>query len=94
MGMSYEHAIEAAITKEAGILGPNIARRIARNTEGLEIGEDGSVVSLKGDGKAVLARLTENYMEYGGAVSATLIARALEEFQDSIDLPDILLKRL
>lgn len=93
MGTSYEDAIQAAIQKEEGILGPTIALRIARNTTGMEIG-DGGTVSLRDDGKTVLKRLTENYMEYGGSVSATLIARELEEFQETIELPDVLTERL
>lgn len=92
---TWNEALEAAIQKEIDVLGKNVAVRTARQVEGLDVGDDGSVTTLNRDGKQCLADLVEAYQDVGGAVSATLIARSIKQAGgDDLDLPDVLAERI
>lgn len=83
---SYKDAIEVAVRSEMQVVGDGVAVNAACTVDGLEVADDGSVEELSRPGGAVLQRLVEVYIDRFGTVSASLIARKLEE---EIDLEDL-----
>lgn len=92
---SYEDVLEAAVGKEASILGDGPAIRTAQKVENLDIDDHGNVKGFEGNGAKVLEELVEKYIEIGGEVTATLIARKLDdEGLKDVELPETLKDRL
>ena len=67
----------------------------ARSVEGLTVDETGTVVSIDGDGRAVLAELIDAYLEASGDLAAFMIARRFENMPESdLPLPDPIEKHI
>lgn len=92
---TYQEVIQAVIEKETGVVGVNAAVSEAERVDGLTVDEEGTVLSVEGEGKTVLATLVQRYVDLYGEVAATLIARRLESMDLSgIELPEILAERM
>lgn len=91
----YDDLIRAAIEREADVLGLEDAVQRANAVDGLSVSDDGTEVTLTGDGKAVLGDLVDAYVDASGDVAAFLIARRVENIPNAdLDLPDNLDKHL
>lgn len=91
----YHDLIQAAIERESDVLGLADAVERANQVEGLSVDDEGTVVSVSGEGKAVLGDLVDAYVEASGDVAAFLIARRVENVSDSdLDLPENLDKHM
>lgn len=76
-------------------VGGRMAVSAAQRVEGLRVADDGEILGLGRDGKAILADLLDAYIDLGGTVSASLIARAIEnQGGATVDLPQQLAKRI
>lgn len=91
----YDDVIEAVIEREKEVVGKEAAVEEAREVNGLNVDEDGGVVSFRDGGKEILAALVERYVDLYGSVAAILIVRDLEDMDLSgIELPEVLAKEL
>lgn len=68
MNGEIKPTIQEIIKKQSIILGPDIAISKAKETEGLEVSDDGKVISVSGDELAVLQRLVDNYVSLSGEI--------------------------
>ncbi len=75
----YKTIIEAGLKKEMDTIGRDVAVNVAREVNGVEIDDDGKVVSLDRDGKKVLKDLVIKFTEIAGPASPTIIARGISE---------------
>lgn len=92
---TYEKIIQKAVNKETEILGEKTALGIAKEVEGLELDEKGEIKKLEREEQKILEDLVQEYQKIGGAVSASLIAREIEDLvEKDMELPDILLERI
>ncbi len=86
--VSYKDAIEAAIERQAEVVGLQEAVSMARQTPGLDVDEDGSVSSMSRPGKETLHALVKEYERVAGNLTVMLIARTLRDINaDELDLP-------
>ncbi len=93
--VTYEEVAEAAVKREMEIIGKQIAVKIAKETEGVAIDDDGNVDKIKGEGKEVIAKLVSEYEEKIGKVAVTLISKAIKEIGgDELDLPSRIEERM
>lgn len=93
--VTYTDVIEAAIDKEADVLGKDAALRVAGRVSGLTVGDDGTVEGMDRDEKEILKDLVEEYQDVAGSVAATLIARRISDIGgEELDLPQIILERM
>ena len=77
----YEELIEAAIERQIEILGRGQAVEQARTVDRLTVDDDGTVLEVEGDGKAVLSAVVDAYKAIAGDLPASLIAyRIRDEF--------------
>ena len=84
--MSYEALVEDMIAAQADIFGAE-AVEMARGIDGLEIGDDGSVERIRGDGVEVVDELVSTYVaDLGGAATVTLKSAA-SAHADRVALP-------
>ncbi len=92
----YEEIIELSIRRMAEVVGKHMAVGRAQQIEGVTVDDEGSVADLDDDGKAVLERLVDSYIEMAGEIPAALIASAIREEYDveRLDLPENVSKEL
>lgn len=78
----YKALISDIIAKQIVILGPDIAVLKARNIQGLEVDDKGSVVSLSGEPKEVLEQLIDSYMELSGQIVKSTLKPIFDKYPD------------
>lgn len=93
--VGYDEAIEAAIEKEASVIGEEAAIEAAQDIDGANIDDKGNVISVGASGTEVLDKMIDKYTSIGGAVTASLIARKLNDIgADGLDLPESIEERM
>ncbi len=88
----YRILIEKTIEREIDVLGRDRAIKVAQDTEGIKVKDDGTVDNYVGDGKEQLGRIIEAYADIA-SVARLIIKKELEPFfQENSDLekPDVL----
>ena len=65
---TYKTIISEIIQKQIVILGPAIAVMKARSIEGLEVSDDGKVLSIQGDPQEVMQKLIDLYVDLSGQI--------------------------
>lgn len=91
----YVAVIQAAVDREKEVVGPVEAVERARDVEGLSLDDDGAVLGLERDGKAVLGDLVDVYVRATGDVAAFIIARRIENLPErDLDMPENLARHL
>jgi len=75
---TYEDLIVAIIKIQTKIIGPGIAVHLARGIQGLEISEDGSIVTYEGNPVYMMNELVERYRKVERDVAITLAKKAIE----------------
>lgn len=83
--MSYDGLIEALIDAQAEILGQQ-AINVAQGVRGMDIDEDGNVLSIREDPVTVVDDLVAAYVDDLGA-AATVTMKQVAEDYDDLDLP-------
>lgn len=84
--MSYEALIEDLVAAQMDIFGRE-AVEMARQVDGLEVADDGTVERVAGDGVSIADALVSVYVEdLGGAATVTLRSAA-EAHADRVTLP-------
>lgn len=89
----YQELIEAIIQKQATVLGSAVAVRRARNVEGLEVSDDGKVITMAGSGPKVLELLVEQYRALSGSIGVNFCRQAVASWRSAhpdVPLPAIL----
>lgn len=85
----YVALAQAAIDREADVLGTDEAIERARDIDGLSVDETGTVLDVEGDGEAVLEALIDAYLAASGDIAAFMIARRFQNMPESdLSLPD------
>lgn len=64
----YKLVMSEIIAKQSVILGPDMAIARAKKVSGVEIGDNGEVVSISGDSAEALKRLIDTYVELSGQI--------------------------
>lgn len=64
----YQSLLTEIIQKQVAILGPAIAVMKAKNIPGLEVKEDGTVVSIEGDPQDIVKKLVDQYVDLSGQI--------------------------
>lgn len=59
----YQKVLTEVLQKQIVILGPAITLAKARNVTGLQVADDGKVLSMEGDGHALSVKLLEQFRE-------------------------------
>ena len=86
---NYAELVEAAIRREMDILGDDQAVVMARDIDGLDVDDDGTVTGIDRSSMDVLEELVDAYVEVSGDIAAFVIARRLSNMvDDPQDLPD------
>ena len=78
----YKELMSDIISKQSVILGPDIARIRAKNVNGLEISEDGKVISIKGEPREVLRNLVDEYVSLSGQIVKTALESVFKKHMD------------
>lgn len=76
----YISLISEIITKQAVILGPDIALLKARNVLGLMIDETGKVIDVKGDPSAVVEQLIDEYVQLSGQIVKSALSSIFTKY--------------
>jgi hypothetical protein len=92
---NYAELVEAAIRREMDILGDDQAVVMARDIDGLDVDDDGTVTGIDRSSMDVLEELVDAYVEVSGDIAAFVIARRLSNMVDDSDgLPDNVAKHV
>jgi len=90
---TYEDLIMAIVKMQAKIIGLGIALHLARGVPGLEISEDGAVVTYKGDPISIMEELAGRYRKVEREVAITLAKKAIQpliEESPELKVPELL----
>lgn len=77
----YQKLLSEVIKKQIIILGPDITLAKARNVAGIEIADDGTVVSLHGDPQLITQKLIEQFTELSGLIVKKTMEPLLANYQ-------------
>ncbi|PJE50520.1 MAG: hypothetical protein COV29_03880 [Candidatus Yanofskybacteria bacterium CG10_big_fil_rev_8_21_14_0_10_36_16] len=78
----YKALMSDIISKQAVILGPDIAVLRARNVEGLEVSNEGRVTDIKGDPGQSLEQLVDEYVSLSGQIVKSALGSVFEKHPD------------
>lgn len=92
----YSDVVETVVKKFIDTQGQALAVRQANKAEEIEIDDDGTVISIDGDGKEVLGNVLEQFKGIMGPVSVAIASRAINEEYGDLDLemPDEIEEKL
>jgi len=76
------------ISKQAVILGPDIAILKARNVEGISISNDGKITDISGDANTALQNLIDEYVSLSGQIVKTALGSVFEKHPDIKSITD------
>lgn len=77
---NYKKLMTEVIQKQVVILGPDIAIMKARNVSDLTIADDGSVTEIKGDPRASLQKLIDEYVALSGLIVKKTMEPLLQKY--------------
>ena len=80
----YKEIISEIILKQAVILGPEMAVMRARSVVGLTVSDEGKVMGLEGDEKALLQKLIDVYVELSGEIVKNALSTVFSKYPDVI----------
>ncbi|MFH1536984.1 MAG: hypothetical protein ABID45_03290 [Patescibacteria group bacterium] len=78
----YQNLLSEIIAKQAVILGPEIAVLKARSVEGIEVDDQGKVLSVNGDPKEVLQKLVDAYVSLSGQIVKSAMLPLFSKYPD------------
>lgn len=64
----YIEVMNEIISKQIVILGPDISIMKAKSIKGLSFDDEGKIVAIDGDGREVMQRLIDVYVELSGQI--------------------------
>lgn len=67
-GQDYQQLLTEVIKKQIVILGPDITLAKARNVPGLEVADDGSVLSVTGNPQEITQKLIDQFVQLSGLI--------------------------
>ena len=79
---NYISLMNDIISKQAVILGPDIAVLKARNVEGLIISNEGKITDISGEPHNVLQSLVDEYVSLSGQIVKTALGSVFEKHPD------------
>lgn len=80
MNTTYTSLISDVISKQATILGPDIAVIKARSIAGLKVKDDGTVESVQGDPKQILESLIDAYVQLSGQIVKSTLQSVFNKY--------------
>lgn len=78
----YKAVITDLIKKQMLMLGPNVTIGQARKVEGLQVGDDGTVVSIEGDPQVVLTNVAKQFMSLSGQIAQMTLESLIAKYPD------------
>ena len=76
----YKEMMSEIISKQAVILGPEIAVMRARGVEALSISDEGVVLDITDDEKVVLQKLIDVYVELSGEIVKNALGTVFSKY--------------
>lgn len=76
----YKKMLTDLVQKQMVVLGPNIALDKARKIYGLEVGDDGTVLEIKGDPQMILKAVANEYMALSGQIAQMTLNTLVEKY--------------
>ena len=70
---TYINILNEIVKKQSIVLGPNIAILKAKSIPGLKINDQGTVVSIDGNGEKILKQLIDAYIDLSGQIVKNLL---------------------
>lgn len=77
MDIKYKELLEAIINKQSNVLGVKVAVRRARNIIGLQINEEGKVLSCNITSDEALEKLVQEYTSLSGEIGKNFCLSAI-----------------
>lgn len=78
----YQAIISEIISKQAVILGPQIAVLKARNVPGIMVSDDGKVTQISGDASSALQSLINEYIALSGEIVKNVMKPIFEKYPE------------
>ena len=78
----YKALLSDIIAKQIAILGPDIALLKARAISGIEVSDEGTVMSISGDPKKVLEKLVDEYVQLSGQIVKSTLSSVFDKYPD------------
>lgn len=78
----YKRLMTEIISKQAIILGPEIAVMRARGVKGLTVSDDGKVEGIEGDDKEILQRLIDQYVQLSGQIVKATLGSIFQKYPE------------
>lgn len=77
---TYTSLISDVISKQATILGPDIAVLKARSITGLKVSDEGKVEGVQGDPKQILEALIDAYVQLSGQIVKSTLQSVFNKY--------------
>ena len=77
---AYTSLISEVISKQATILGPDIAVLKARSISGLKVSDTGEVEAIQGDPKQILEALIDAYVQLSGQIVKSTLQSVFNKY--------------
>jgi hypothetical protein len=78
----YQKLLTEIIQKQVAILGPSIAVMKAKNISGLEVQDDGTVVSIEGNPQEIVRNLVDEYVDLSGQIVKNALSSVFVKYPD------------
>lgn len=82
MTEDYKNLIGEIILKQVDILGADMAVRKAKNVSGLNVSEEGKVISVDGDPHEILQRLVDEYIALSGEIVKNILGPVFVKYPE------------
>lgn len=76
----YQKLLTEIIQKQIAILGPAIAVMKAKNIPGLNVKDDGTVVSIEGDAQEIVKKLVDQYVDLSGQIVKNALSSVFAKY--------------
>lgn len=78
----YREIMSEIISKQAVILGPEMAVMRARGVDGMTVSDEGVVTEMDGDKKVLLQKLIDVYVELSGEIVKNALSTVFSKYPD------------
>lgn len=76
----YQKLLTEIIQKQVAILGPAIAVMKAKNIPGLDVKDDGTVISIEGDAQEIVKKLVDQYVDLSGQIVKNALSSVFAKY--------------
>ncbi len=93
--VTYKEVAQKTVEREMEVIGKELAMRVAKETDNLDIDDEGNISRLGENKKDIIDKLVAGYQDITGDIAVSIIARAIKDIGgDELDLPERLENRM